>query len=180
MYIYTHTNIRRRGPGLRLLHHHGRGGGGAPPPGKVEIHKDNKQQSNKKQEIELKLPQEWASKEPVERSQPARARERRFVNSCPFLLFRSPVDDTANLPTDIVDFAGFNSSIILNLRGGVLMSIGDFRESLSQAMLVGVMLVGGLGVVCWGKFRRGDDTVGNPCRAQISHFELSSLLFHRN
>ena len=31
---------------------------------------------------------------------------------------------TANLPTNIVDFRGFDSSITLILRGGILMSIG--------------------------------------------------------
>ena len=44
---------------------------------------------------------------------------------------------TPNLPTNIVDFRGFGSSIILTLRGGILTSIGDFLERLSQAMLVG-------------------------------------------
>ena len=53
---------------------------------------------------------------------------------------------TPNLPTNIVDFRGVDSSTILILRGGILMSIGDFPESLSQAMLVGTMLVGRLGV----------------------------------
>ena len=47
---------------------------------------------------------------------------------------------TPNLPTNIVDFRGFE-------RGGILMSIGDFPETFSQAMLVGIMLVGRLGVV---------------------------------
>ena len=54
---------------------------------------------------------------------------------------------TPNLPTNIVDFTGFDSNTILILRGGILMSIGDFPEILSQAMLVGIMLVGRLGVV---------------------------------
>ena len=54
---------------------------------------------------------------------------------------------TANLPTNIVDFRGFDSSIILILRGGMLMSLGNFPESLSQAMSVGIMLVGRLGVL---------------------------------
>ena len=45
-----------------------------------------------------------------------------------------------------MDFRGFDSSIMLNVRGGILMSTGDFPESLSQAMLVGIMLVGRLGV----------------------------------
>ena len=53
---------------------------------------------------------------------------------------------TPNLPTNIVDFGGFDSSIMLFLRGGILMSIGNFPESLSRAMLVGIMLVGRLGV----------------------------------
>ena len=54
---------------------------------------------------------------------------------------------TANLSTNIVDFRGFDSSIILIQRGGILMSIGNFLESLSQAMLVEIMLVGRLGVM---------------------------------
>ena len=47
------------------------------------------------------------------------------------------VTNTPNLPTSIVGFRGFDSSIILIGRGVILMSIGDFLESLSQAMLVG-------------------------------------------
>ena len=43
-------------------------------------------------------------------------------------------------------FRGFDSSIILMIRGGILMSIGNFLESLSPAMLVGITLVGTLGV----------------------------------
>ena len=54
---------------------------------------------------------------------------------------------TPNLPTNIVDFRGLDSSIILIIRGGIPMSIRDFQEDLSQAMLVGVMLVGGLCVL---------------------------------
>ena len=53
----------------------------------------------------------------------------------------------AQTPDYIVDFRGFYSSIILILRVGILMSIGDFAESLCQAMLVGTMLVGRLGVL---------------------------------
>ena len=41
---------------------------------------------------------------------------------------------TANLRTKVLDFRGFDSSIILILRGGILMSIGNFPESLSQAI----------------------------------------------
>ena len=54
---------------------------------------------------------------------------------------------TANLRTNIMDFRGFDSSIILIIRDGILVSIGDFPESLSQAILVRIMLVGRLGVV---------------------------------
>ena len=54
---------------------------------------------------------------------------------------------TANLRTKIMDFRGFYSSIILMLRGGILMSIGNFLVTLSQAILVGIMLAGRSGVV---------------------------------
>ena len=47
-------------------------------------------------------------------------------------------------------FRGLDSSIILIVRGGILRPIGDFPESLSQAMLVGIMLVGKLGVTLPG------------------------------
>ena len=57
------------------------------------------------------------------------------------LYSRSP-----NVGTNIVDFGGFDSSVILILRGGILMSVGDSPESLSQAMSAGIMLVGRLGV----------------------------------
>ena len=53
---------------------------------------------------------------------------------------------TANIPTNIVDFKGVDSSIILDLRGGIPRPIGNSLECLSQAMLVGTMLVGRLGV----------------------------------
>ena len=69
----------------------------------------------------------------------------------------------ANLPTNIIDFRGFDSSIISTIRGGILMSIGDFPESSSQAILVGVMLVGRLGVLTkiqdLGDFTRGSSNV---------------------
>ena len=52
----------------------------------------------------------------------------------------------ANLRTTILDFRGFDSSIILMSRGGILMSVGIFLEVLSQQILVGLILVGRLGV----------------------------------
>ena len=49
---------------------------------------------------------------------------------------------TAHLCTKILDFRGFDSSIILVSRGGILMSTGNLLESLGQAILVGMILVG--------------------------------------
>ena len=40
--------------------------------------------------------------------------------------------DTANLRTHIMDFTGLNSSKVLIIRGGILMSIGDFPETYGQ------------------------------------------------
>ena len=54
----------------------------------------------------------------------------------------------ANLRTEILDFRGLDSSRILMLRDGILMSIGKFLEMLSQGILVGIILVGRLGVSC--------------------------------
>ena len=51
-----------------------------------------------------------------------------------------------SLRTNIMDFRGFDSSIISFLRGGIPRPIGDFQESWSQATLVGIMLVGRLDV----------------------------------
>ena len=60
-----------------------------------------------------------------------------------------------------MDFRGFDSSTILIIMGGIVVSVGDFPESLSQAMLVGAMLVGTmlvgrLGVILVGR-------LGVPC-----------------
>ena len=54
---------------------------------------------------------------------------------------------TTNLRTTILDhFRGVDSSRILILRGGILMSIGNFPEMLSRRTPVGIILVGRLGV----------------------------------
>ena len=72
---------------------------------------------------------------------------------------RGPRDSRAsmaNLGTKILDFRGFDSSIILIFRGGILMSIRNFPYNLSQAILVGIILVGRLGVMGgtgWGVSR---------------------------
>ena len=47
---------------------------------------------------------------------------------------------TANLRTNLMDVRGFDSSRILILRGGSVMSIGNFPELLSQAILAGIIL----------------------------------------
>ena len=57
------------------------------------------------------------------------------------------VSSTANLRTEILDFGGFDSSRVLTPRGGILMSIGNFPESLSRRILAGIILVGRLGVL---------------------------------
>ena len=59
--------------------------------------------------------------------------------------FRSAWGPTANLRTTILDSRGFDSSRLLILRGGILMSIGNIPENLIQAILVGIIL-GRLGV----------------------------------
>ena len=67
---------------------------------------------------------------------------------------------TANLRTSIMDFRGFDSSIILILRGGILMPIGNFPESLTQAMLADAMSVRRLCVPRSStRVRRGRDIV---------------------
>ena len=53
---------------------------------------------------------------------------------------------TANLHTKILDFREFDSSRVLNLRGGILMPIGNSPDILSQAILVGMILAERLGV----------------------------------
>ena len=62
----------------------------------------------------------------------------------------------ANLGTKIMDFRGFDSSVILILRGGIPRSIASFPEGLSQAILVGMMLVGRLGEAAERLLRAGD------------------------
>ena len=54
--------------------------------------------------------------------------------------------DMANLCTEILDFRGFDSSILWSLRGGVLMSMGNFPEGLSERILAGILLVERLGI----------------------------------
>ena len=62
---------------------------------------------------------------------PAPARERVQCVS-PSEHVREGAVGTANLRTRILDFRGFDSSIILMLRAGILISIEKFPEVLSQ------------------------------------------------
>ena len=48
---------------------------------------------------------------------------------------------TTNLRAETLDFGGFDSSRILILRGGIPRPIESIPESLSQAILVGIILV---------------------------------------
>ena len=56
-------------------------------------------------------------------------------------------DRTANLPTKILDFRGFDSSRSLIVRGGISRPTGNLAESLRRATLVGIILVVRLGRV---------------------------------
>ena len=80
----------------------------------------------------------------------------------------------SDLPTNIVDFTGLDSSTMLTLRGEIPRPIVDFPETLSRAMSVGTMLVGRLGVsytlrrrgvtrCCIGRFAR--DVYEQPASA---------------
>ena len=62
-------------------------------------------------------------------------------------IYRSLALRTASLRTKILDFRGFDSSITLILRRGILRSIGNFPETLTQQILVGRFLIGRLGLV---------------------------------
>ena len=65
-----------------------------------------------------------------------------------YLTYMCCMPVTPNLPTNIVGFGWFASSVILNVRGGIPRPIGNFLESLSRAILLGIMLVGRLCVWC--------------------------------
>ena len=51
---------------------------------------------------------------------------------------------TINFPTNTMDFRGLDSGVISSTRGGTPGPTGNWPQSLSQAILVGVMLVGKL------------------------------------
>ena len=69
-----------------------------------------------------------------------------FVTIITIIIIITIILITANPRTNIVGFRGSDSSIILILRGGIPRPKGNFPESLSQAILVGTMLAGRLGI----------------------------------
>ena len=74
--------------------------------------------------------------------------------------------NAANVRTKILEFRGFDSSIILILRHGVPRLVRNFPEMLSQAVLVGVISVGRLGVGHRGisQARASADFLDRPTR----------------
>ena len=80
----------------------------------------------------------------------------------------------ANLRTDIMDFRGFDSSIILIVRGGILMSILNLPESLRQAIVVGIMLVGKSGVSWFACFWIPGSWSVSACLSLGSKFQFPS------
>ena len=59
---------------------------------------------------------------------------------------RVPLLNPIITSTKILDFGGFDSSTISKLRGGIPRPVGKFPESLRQAILAGIILLGRLGV----------------------------------
>ena len=87
-----------------------------------------------------------------------------------------PMRCTANLRTKIVDFRGFDSNIILMLRPGIVISIENFPESLSQQILVGIILVGRWGVVHMINHKGREFTKGGLVKGGLAIYAL--LLYH--
>ena len=58
---------------------------------------------------------------------------------------------TANFRTRILDFRGLDSSIVLISRGGIPRPIGNFPESLTRGILLGIILVGRFSAVSIGR-----------------------------
>ena len=69
-----------------------------------------------------------------------------YIHICTHWPARPRSPGTANLRTKNLDFRGFDSSIILILRGGILRSVRIFLESLSQQILAGIISAGRSGV----------------------------------
>ena len=83
---------------------------------------------------------------------------------------------TPHLRTNILDFRGFDSSMISILRGGIPRTMGDFPESLSQAILVRIMLVGRLGVLA-DREDMGDSIEVSPVVARKAGFDSLNMIY---
>ena len=81
---------------------------------------------------------------------------------------RAAFERTANLRTKILDLTWFDSNSIFILRGGIIMSMGDFPEILSRGILVGIILVWRLSVPVGAK---GSPPSSGPARSSriVSH-----------
>ena len=95
-------------------------------------------------------------------------------NSTFNIMSLNSMEYTTNFCTKITDFRGFDSSIVLMLRGGIPRPIGKFPESFSQAILIGVILVGRLGVT---ESTRGQPASQQPLTA-IIRFVMMHVHYH--
>ena len=68
-----------------------------------------------------------------------------------------------------MDFRGFDSSIILIVRGAIPRTKGNFPERLSQVILVGIRLVGRLGVPMPGGNESEQPENGEACTHEEKH-----------
>ena len=84
--------------------------------------------------------------------------------------FRAPA---ANLRTKILDVRGLDSIVILNSRGGIVRSVMNFPEGLSQAILVGRFSVGRLGVQ---RFSLGLEAPGRTRRGRWASWPEGSAV----
>ena len=79
----------------------------------------------------------------------------------------------ANILTKILEFRGFDSSIILISRGRIIKSIGNFPEGLNQRILVGITLVGRLGVSRESPPRRAR-SLSSTCRGKTGSWRSAT------
>ena len=89
---------------------------------------------------------------------------------------RNLAHPTDNLHTKILDLRGFDSSIILSLRGGISRPTGNFPESLSQAILAGIKIVGRLGA----SHRRATELMQDALPVQRSQGGLTNQFNNYN
>ena len=123
------------------------------------------------------------SREKLAGSRGARRCRRRGRGGCQDAARRVPPRhtpaDTANPRTKILDFRGFDSSRILVLRGGILMSKGNSPGDLSRQILVGRILVGRRKLPCCAGGAGATQARKLPCdfqfAGQFSSFQFATL-----